>query len=60
MKVFSLYKLGSNEPEHTRVTRVKKKKKKTHTDTTQDREEKVATCRTVVHAQCQPGFYLAI
>jgi hypothetical protein len=35
--------MGSNEPEYTSVTRAKKKKKNTHTDTTQDREEKVVT-----------------
>jgi hypothetical protein len=39
LKLFSLYKMGSNEPEYTGVTR-EKKKGKTHTTNTRLRREK--------------------
>jgi hypothetical protein len=45
MKLFSLYKMGPNEPEYTGITRVEKKKKNTHT-THKTEEEKVATPQT--------------
>jgi hypothetical protein len=41
MKLFSLYKMGSNEPEYTRVTRVEKKKKNTHPQHTRPRRKKL-------------------
>lgn len=46
MKLYSLYKMGSNEPEYTEVTR-EGGKEKTHTNNTQDRgEKKVASPQT--------------
>ena len=46
MKLYSLYKMGSKEPEYTGITNEEKKRKKTHADNTLDRERKVATPQT--------------
>jgi hypothetical protein len=40
MKLFSLYKMGPNEPEYTGVTRVEKKKKNTHPQHIRPRRKK--------------------
>lgn len=45
MKLFSLYKMGSNEPEYTKVTREEKKKKKRQ-HTRPRRKKKVTTPQT--------------
>jgi hypothetical protein len=39
MKLFSLYKMGSNEPEYTEVTKEKKKGKNAHHQHTRLRRE---------------------